>query len=114
MPEWIGTLLVALAGGGIAAIGTWIINWRKTKPEIAKMYEEMATKQAKQINEMRDRVNRQDRKIQRQGAIIIELRKCLREWEQGIRMLVEQIMSNGMTPVWTPKLVEDLEDEEKE
>jgi len=120
MPDWIILIVSAFGGlGGIAAVATWLLNWRKAKPEIARMYEEMATKQAEQIEELRTRVNRQDRKIQRQGTVINKLRECLREWEEGIRMLVEQIMAKGMTPVWTPRAVNDemadygLEEEEK-
>lgn len=107
MLDWISLIIAALGGGGVAAIGTWIISWKKTKPEIAAMYEAMATKQAGQIDDLRTRLNKQDRKISKQGGLISNLRKCLREWEEGIRMLVEQITSNDMTPVWTPKALDE-------
>lgn len=144
MPDWVGTILAALMGGGIAAIGTWWLNWKRAKPEIARIYEEMATKQAEQIVGMWGRLNNQDKniqdqnekidqqyekieqqdekieqqdlKIQNQDRLIRILRKCLREWEKGIRMLVEQITENGMTPVWTPKALDDevMESNEEE
>ena len=128
MEDWISVILAALGGGGITAIGTWLLNWKKAKPDIAKIYEEMATNQAKQIEELRQRLNEQDEKLQkqdqkiqeqdlkieRQGRVIINLRNCLKKWEKGIRMLLEQIEAKELTPVWTPKVVDLLSFEEKE
>ena len=110
MPVWQIVILVigAVGGlGGIAALGTMWLGWRRAKPDIARLYEEMSTKQAEQIKDLRHRTDRQDTKIQKLTA-------TMRDWLIGIKALIQQLCELNQEPVWMPqdcdKLLEDDED----
>ena len=121
MPEWIPIVLSFIGGlGGVATLGTWILSWRKAKPEIARMYQEMLTTQAQEMKRqaddlaaLRKRVSYQDQKIdyqgqrlQRQGKVIRQMEQRLEAWEEGIRKLVRQLSENGLEPIWMPDVDE--------
>jgi len=74
------------------------------------MYEEMATKQAEQIDklrceviDLRDHSAEQDEKIKLQNRTIARMRTKLKELTEGIRRLVAQIEVLGEEPVWRPE-----------
>ena len=108
MPEWVTVLgvIIGTLGGlsGIAAFGTLVLGWRKAKPDIARLYEEMSVKQAHQITDLRTEVDHQGKTIRR-------LRATMRDWLTGIRELIQQIIDLDADPVWVPgdcdQLLED-------
>ncbi len=113
-PIWVQIVLAVIAaiGGisGVAAFITALSGWKKAKPDIAKAYEEMATKQAGQIAELRTEVNTLSCTTFKQGQTIQKLRQILKNWAIGIRILLEQLTELDQTPAWTPEDC-DLEDE---
>ena len=108
IPVWQILILVlgALGGlSGIAAFGTLVLGWRKAKPDIARLYEEMSTKQAGQIADLRCEVDKQGKTIRR-------LRTTMRDWLVGIRVLIQQIADLDQEPLWIPSDCDELLEDE--
>lgn len=91
-------LVVSIMGGlaGLAALIKVYIDARAQRPDIAEAYEKMATRQAEKLITMQTRIEDLDCEIQ-------ELHKTIAEWEAGISLLINQLIVNGITPVWKPK-----------
>lgn len=102
-------LFIGGIGGlsGMAALGTMLLGWRRAKPDIARLYEEMSTKQATQISELRSEVDSQ-------GRTIRKLRRTMRDWLIGIKALIQQLVDLDQEPVWTPRDCEELLEDEAE
>jgi len=98
--EW-ATIIVALIGA-IAGVGALIRQWRRDSPDIAEKYEAMADRQATKIKEMQieiDDLKCEVRELKEQRAQQ-ELRE--EEWAAGIRLLVDQLLANQLSPIWIP------------
>ena len=99
-------LLVTMAVAIIAALpGLYatIQQRRKDTTDVLSRYIEMTDHQAEQIAELRAR----DLEYREQLRKLSEELECWRavsaEWRQGIDLLLGQLASNGLAPVWTPK-----------
>lgn len=83
------TLLGGILGALLPEIAKLLGGKKKGQADLATTYEEMARKQADQINAMRSRLD--------------ELECRIDEYETGIRILLAQLVENGHKPRWTPK-----------
>ena len=112
MPEivlLIGSILGGLAG--VAALVKVFIDARNVRPNIAEAYEQMATRQAKQIDGLRKRVSALEEDLKEQERYIDELLR-------GIKVLVGQLCMARIDPDYTPsrlaKRSEQVETEQDE
>jgi len=83
------TLLGGILGAILPSIANAVLGKKKAKADLAASYEALATKQAAQIESLRTKLDR------------LECR--LDEYEQGIKILLNQLVENGHKPRWTPK-----------
>jgi len=71
-------------------------QWRRDKSDIAETYEQMATRQAVTIKQLKEDFEALNCEVQ-------ELRKIVAEWGIGIPQLISALEDNGIPVPWKPE-----------
>ncbi len=102
MTSWTDIIVSVIISGGLASLLTWYLQWRKAKPEIASMYQELSAKQIAQIDDLLHRVHALEEQVQEQNLLIHRLQAKIKEYDRGIRILLHQLAENEIVPSWQP------------
>ena len=102
------TIITAIASGLVAIIVSLItisVAWKKAPAETAAVYQDIANKQGEnnaklvaRMDELQNRVDELECKIQDRDRLIAE-------WQVGITRLIEQLEEHKLTPVWRPRAI---------
>lgn len=68
----------------------------KDRADVAEKYEQMAGRAVEQIDQLKKRVDDLEKQVE-------ELQRTERTYRGGIDLLISQIESRGMTPIWKPE-----------
>lgn len=74
----------------------------RDKPDIAEKYEQMVTRQATKIIVMQQEIDELRIEVRELKQAKAEQERCEEEWRAGIRLLLDQLVANHLTPVWIP------------
>lgn len=100
------TILTVIISGLGSIIVAFIINavaWKKAPAEAEDLHADAAAKYQKIANEAADKaMARMQKQIEELQQQVDELKRQLTLWGCGIKILVEQLESHDITPVWTP------------
>lgn len=95
----IGIAVIAATPGVLAFIG----QRGKTNVDVARQYEEMASKQLGQIDKLRERLDAMESEIDTLHCELDARDRVLAEWQAGIGLLTNQIIADRKTPIWAPQ-----------
>jgi len=99
--ETIGIIIAALIAA-IPGIIALLVQRKKRNFDLAASYQRMADRQAIQIDGLRTKVDELEAQIDCLEEEIQTYRKKQEEWMAGISLLINQLVSKGIDPIWRP------------
>lgn len=99
--DWIITIIVALIAATPGFLALYVHRKKRTI-DAATSYQAMADRQALQIDGLRRKIDELEAQVDCLEQNIRTCNKQQEEWRAGISLLINQLVSKGIDPIWHP------------